>query len=85
MIIGEIMAITEKGMEIGRTRILVKTKTIKQMTGSKEAIEEGSMTTRREHLREGSAIKVVISRMERIIHTINLVEMRTRGVIHLTR
>ena len=85
MIIGEIMAITEKGMEIGRTRILVKTKTIKLMIGSKEAIEEDSMTTKRGHQKEGLVTKALTSRIERIIHTTNLVKMRTRGVIHLTK
>ena len=66
------ITLIEKEMEIGITRILVKTKTIKVMIGSKAIMEEDKII-RKVGMKEGLVIKGIMAlRIEGIIHSTNL-------------
>lgn len=73
MMVGEIITLIERRMEIGITRILVKTKTIKVMIGSREIMEEGKTIIRKVAMKEGLVIRgIMASMIEEIIPSINL-------------
>ena len=83
MMVGEKITTIERGMEIGITRILVKTKTTKVMIGSKETMEEDKTTIRKVGMKEGLVIKGIMR--GEIIHSINLAGKIIRGAFLKTK